>query len=510
MFDRSSDPVELLSTMSPVTSRRAPRVGQEMHGVTEFRESALADNRQLATTTPTQLRLFRGQLSFLSITRLLLDPLVAVGALIAVTLAHGEPFRGKYMVLALIVFSLTFPGKLDLSGGPISITRDIVLRWIPIVVLLLMFGYAAEYLRAFPWDIMVAWFITAPSSLLLAHIALRYALPRLISSHGKHRRAVIAGANEVGLKLAEHLQQDRLLGVRFVGFFDDRARERLRARDELQLHGPLANLAAYAKQHRIDIIYIALPMASQPRILKLLDDLRDTTASIYFVPDIFLSDLIQARIDEVNGLPVVAVCETPFYGLNGLIKRIEDTLLATLLLALISPFMIAIAVGVKLTSPGPVFFKQRRYGLDGEEIFVYKFRSMTVCEDGHLIDQARKDDKRVTTFGAFLRRTSLDELPQFFNVLSGSMSIVGPRPHAIAHNEMYRKLIKGYMVRHKVKPGITGWAQVNGLRGETETLVKMRARIEYDLDYLRNWSLSLDLLIILRTIALMFRDPKAY
>jgi putative colanic acid biosynthesis UDP-glucose lipid carrier transferase len=269
-------------------------------------------------------------------------------------------------------------------------------------------------------------------------------------------------------------------------------------------------LAAYAQQNRIDTIFIALPMASQPRILKLLDDLRDTTASIYFVPDIFLSDLIQARVDEVNGIPVVAVCETPFYGVSGLVKRIEDLVIATIIMLLISPIMLAISIGVKLSSPGPVLFKQRRYGLDGQEILVYKFRSMTVCEDGDLVTQARPDDQRVTKFGAFLRKTSLDELPQFMNVLTGSMSIVGPRPHAVAHNEMYRKLIKGYMVRHKVKPGITGWAQVNGLRGETETLNKMKARIEYDLDYLRNWSVSLDLLIILRTVVLIFRDSRAY
>jgi len=463
-----------------------------------------------STTTPSQPRLFRGQLSFLSATRLLLDPIVAVGTLVVVTLAHGEPFRGKYMVLALIVFSLTFPGRVDLSGEPVTITRDIVLRWIPIVILLLMFGYAAEYLRAFPWSIMATWFFAAPCALLVLHLGLRYLMPPLISAHGKHRRAVIAGANDVGLRLAHHLQKDWLLGVRFDGFFDDRARERLRPGEGLQLHGSLSDLAAYAKRHRIDIIYIALPMASQPRILKLLDDLRDTTASIYFVPDIFLSDLIQARIDEVNGLPVVAVCETPFYGVNGLIKRLEDVLVASMLLVLTSPIMLAIAIGVRMSSPGPVLFRQRRYGLDGQEILVYKFRSMTVCEDGQLINQAIPGDKRVTSFGAFLRRTSLDELPQFFNVLSGSMSIVGPRPHAVAHNETYRKLIKGYMVRHKVKPGITGWAQINGLRGETETLVKMKARIKYDLDYLRNWSPSLDLLIILKTVVLIFRDARAY
>ena len=251
-------------------------------------------------------------------------------------------------------------------------------------------------------------------------------------------------------------------------------------------------------------------MASQPRIHKLLSELRDTTASIYFVPDIFTFDLIQARMDSIHGIPVVAVCETPFYGVSGLLKTLSDYLLAAVSLVLICPLLLGIALGIKLSSPGPVLFKQRRYGLDGKQISVYKFRTMTVLEDGDQIRQATRDDGRITPFGRFLRRTSLDELPQFINVLQGRMSIVGPRPHAVAHNEMYRKLIDGYMVRHKVKPGITGWAQVNGLRGETETVEKMRERIEYDLAYLRNWSLRLDLKILLRTILLVFRDRSAY
>jgi putative colanic acid biosysnthesis UDP-glucose lipid carrier transferase len=258
------------------------------------------------------------------------------------------------------------------------------------------------------------------------------------------------------------------------------------------------------------VIYIALPMASQPRILKLLEDLRDTTASIYFVPDIFVSDLIQARVDSIGGLPVVAVCESPFCGINGVVKRASDFVLATLILLLISPLMVAIALGVKLSSPGPVLFKQRRYGLDGKRIVVYKFRSMTVEEDGDLVRQATKNDSRVTRFGGFLRRTSLDELPQFINVLQGCMSVVGPRPHAVAHNEIYRKLIRGYMIRHKVKPGITGFAQVNGWRGETDTVDKMKRRIEYDLQYLRNWSLLLDLQIIFKTIVVVLQKDNAH
>jgi putative colanic acid biosysnthesis UDP-glucose lipid carrier transferase len=264
------------------------------------------------------------------------------------------------------------------------------------------------------------------------------------------------------------------------------------------------------KRHRVDLIYITLPMASQPRILKVLDELCDTTASIYFAPDIFLYDLIQARVDAIGGMPVVAVCETPFWGINGVIKRAADLVLASAILVLIAPFMLAIAAGVRYSSPGPVLFKQRRYGVDGREIVVYKFRTMTVLEDGDAIRQATRRDPRVTRLGAILRRYSLDELPQFINVLQGRMSIVGPRPHAVAHNELYRKLIKSYMIRHKVKPGITGWAQVNGFRGETDDIDKMKGRIEYDLDYLRNWSLRLDLKIIVKTVFVVFKSPNAY
>jgi putative colanic acid biosynthesis UDP-glucose lipid carrier transferase len=274
--------------------------------------------------------------------------------------------------------------------------------------------------------------------------------------------------------------------------------------------GKISTLPGYARANQIELIYISLPMASQPRILSLLDALRDTTASIYFVPDIFVTDLIQGRMDSVSGLPIVAVCESPFSGFGGLIKRASDILLSLLILALIAVPLLIIALAVKWSSPGPIIFKQRRYGVDGKEITVYKFRTMTVSEDGPTIRQARKEDTRMTPLGRWLRKFSLDELPQFFNALQGSMSIVGPRPHAVAHNEMYRKLIKGYMVRHKVKPGITGWAQVNGLRGETETLDKMKTRIDFDLDYLRNWSLRLDLYIIARTVWVVLAKMNAH
>jgi putative colanic acid biosynthesis UDP-glucose lipid carrier transferase len=258
------------------------------------------------------------------------------------------------------------------------------------------------------------------------------------------------------------------------------------------------------------MIFISQPISAQPRIRKLLDELQDTTASVYFLPDIYIFDLMQARFDNVGGMPVIAICESPFTGFNSMVKRASDIILALLIQIGLTPIMVCIALAVKLTSPGPIIFKQRRYGLYGEEIIVYKFRSMTVAEDGAKVVQATKNDQRVTRIGAFLRRSSLDELPQFINVLQGRMSIVGPRPHAVAHNEQYRKLIKGYMLRHKVKPGITGWAQVNGMRGETETLDKMEARIHYDLDYLRNWSLWLDLWIVLRTVQVVAKRENAH
>jgi putative colanic acid biosynthesis UDP-glucose lipid carrier transferase len=332
----------------------------------------------------------------------------------------------------------------------------------------------------------------------------------LVRLQGAPRRAVIVGMNDQGVALASKVGETPYSRIELAGFFDDRDLERLDASGDYRMVGRLSELSKFVREKDIQIIYISLPMASQPRILQLLDELKDTTTSIFFVPDMFVTDLIQGRTGSVCGMPVISVCETPFTGINGFVKRGSDVVLATLILILISPILLAVAIAVKVTSPGPVIFKQRRYGLDGKEILVYKFRSMTVTEDGGKVTQAKKNDSRITPLGAILRKTSLDELPQFVNVLQGKMSIVGPRPHAVAHNETYRKLIKGYMVRHKVKPGITGWAQVNGYRGETDTLDKMQGRIDFDLDYLRNWSFRLDMFIIYRTIRTVVNDRQAY
>jgi putative colanic acid biosynthesis UDP-glucose lipid carrier transferase len=466
----------------------------------------------LQSISESRTRLARSQPGAAALVFAIVDPAVAILVLVAACAAFGSGFDGATLILALLVFAMTFPGTLarDTAAGAGELMLDIMTGWLAIVGLLLLLGWASSTLGVFDQRAMLAWALATPVALFGVHRLLPRLLPRVLAAEGMRKTAVIAGANDLGRKLAARIRGNPLLGMKIAGFFDDRGPGRLQELAGADNLGSLGRLAEYARTQRVDVIYIALPMASQPRILRLLEDLRDTTASIYFVPDIFVFDLIQARVDSIGNLPVVAVCESPFYGFNGLIKRASDLILASLILVLISPLLLAIAAGIKLSSPGPVLFKQRRYGVDGRKIVVYKFRSMTVAEDGDVVRQATRNDSRITRFGAFLRRTSLDELPQFINVLQGRMSVVGPRPHAVAHNEQYRKLIRGYMIRHKVRPGITGLAQVNGWRGETETVEKMKGRIEYDLHYLRNWSLLLDLQIILKTIVVVLRRQNAY
>ncbi|MBL0420193.1 undecaprenyl-phosphate glucose phosphotransferase [Ramlibacter sp. AW1] len=439
-----------------------------------------------------------------------LDPTVLALSLWLLVWWFEGHLSPPWVVTSVLAFALAFPGRPRLRAPAGRVVSGALLDWSWIAALLLATGVATGQLPQLSQAVVLNWLWFAPASQLLVHWLLRVAAPHIVRLQGPPLRAVVVGLNEQGASLADRLASDHETGIDLVGYFDDRTDSRHHLEGRHRCLGRLSDIAPFVKAHRVQLIYLSLPMASQPRIKELLDALKDTTASVYFVPDMFVTDLIQGRTDEVCGLPVISVCETPFRGPAGLLKRTSDVVLSSLFLLMLSPLLLAIAIAVKLTSPGPVIFRQRRYGLDGEQIVVYKFRSMRVVEDGEQIRQAQRNDDRVTPIGAFLRRTSMDELPQFVNVLQGRMSIVGPRPHAVAHNEFYRSLIKSYMVRHKVKPGVTGWAQVNGYRGETDSLEKMEGRIRYDLDYLRNWSLRLDLYIIFRTIKLVFRDSAAY
>jgi putative colanic acid biosynthesis UDP-glucose lipid carrier transferase len=411
------------------------------------------------------------------------EPLIAVGCFLAVTLLHGEPVGRAAMVLCILLLVLMFPGTNRYYEQRLNAAVDIASAWGVVLAILALCGYATDSVKFFEPMVLVWWALLTPLVQFGSVLAGQAVMRRHAQQPDTRRPALVIGAGPLGAKVAQALHQRRSFGSDFVGYLEDRQPQRCDPGAVEHIVGRFDEAADCIRRLRVRDVYIALPMSNQPRILQLLDELRDTTVSIYFVPDLFMTDLIQARMDDLGGVPVVAVCETPFTGLNAVVKQAFDFVAAAMILVLISPLMVAIAIAVKATSAGPVLFRQHRYGLDGERILVYKFRSMTVCENGDRITQAQANDRRVTPLGAFLRRTSLDELPQFINVLQGRMSIVGPRPHAVAHNETYRKLIKGYMVRHKVRPGITGWAQVNGCRGETETLDKMRRRIDYDLDW---------------------------
>jgi putative colanic acid biosysnthesis UDP-glucose lipid carrier transferase len=447
----------------------------------------------------------------------LLHPVVAVGCLLACLVFWHESLYGPYFLVAVLTFiaSAYFLDVVALQrrrGRFFSVLSllDIVIRWIFVVGFIWATLHLSQLGAYFKFQVLASWALVTPLFLWLGENVAQLILTRGNRRQSGLRKAVIIGLTEPGLRLERQLINDPSLRIQVAGYFEDRQSDRLPAQGLDRILGRQSELRDFVRQNNINVAYVTLPMTPDSRVLEMMEALRDSTVSIYFVPNLFVFDLVHARFDVLGGIPVVAVCESPFYGASSIAKRLSDLIVAATLLVLSAPVLLLIGIGVRLTSPGPVIFKQRRYGLDGREILVYKFRSMSVVEDGATqYRQVTENDARVTRFGAFIRRYSLDELPQLFNVLEGTLSMVGPRPHAIAVNEQYRKLISGYMLRHKIKPGITGWAQVNGYRGGDD-LESMRKRVALDLDYLRHWSLALDLSIIFRTAATFWRDNKAY
>ncbi len=456
-------------------------------------------------------------MGFAQITRRIVPAIVVVVSMLVITKIYGtylnENYRTLLVISGLLALLLFRPRVSDVeiaSQFRLNIVSTVG-YWLLLVAILLLIGYVTKSSATFSRKALLTWAVVTPIMIeSVQHIVDLFIL-RLLKLARNPRQAVIVGGNEIGTSLAQRISSNEHAGIQVAGYFDDRSSDRLRHLSHTdRLLGCLKDLPAYLKSHKTDVVFFALPLRSIQRVVELLDQLHDTTASIYFIPDVFVFDLIQCRSSQIDGQPIVALRESPFFGIRGVTKRLLDVTLSLGILLLISPLMLLIALGIKLSSPGSVIFKQKRYGLDGQQIIVYKFRSMNSSDDGSTVEQATRNDPRTTRFGAFLRKYSLDELPQFINVLQGRMSIVGPRPHAVAHNELYRKLIKGYMIRHKVNPGITGLAQVRGLRGATQSVDQMRKRVEADLEYLRNWSPMLDLRIILATVTKVFSDDAAY
>ena len=432
-----------------------------------------------------------------------LDPVLVFVSLFLCEFSYHDSFTpalGAYSTLAFILVGQLL-NRIDIGDSEHSFSDfsgpycRILLQWASVIAIFLFVAFVFKVSADLSRKVMLTWFGVTPLALSASH-ALRMRLTWFAAHGARAPRHIIIGANDVGFELARRLPANG-----FLGYFDFRSSERLAGLIEREkLTGHCKDVADYVRSHGVNAVYIALPLCNVPRMSELVNALRDTTASVYFIPDAFAFDLVQGRLVEINGMPALSVCDTPFHGLDAVLKLTTDVTIAALALVICSPVMLLTAAAVKLTSKGPVLFRQRRYGLNGEEIVVYKFRSMTTAEDGEEVTQVTRSDARVTPVGRFIRKTSLDELPQLINVLQGRMSLVGPRPHAVAHNELYRKLISGYMIRHKVRPGITGLAQVNGFRGETETLDKMSERIRLDLEYLRHWSPWLDIKIIIKTV----------
>jgi putative colanic acid biosynthesis UDP-glucose lipid carrier transferase len=467
----------------------------------------------------TKKSLIRSQENWPSWLMKVLDSGSLVLGLYYVTVVIPESDSKSTILVALIgltVFNFVgeFLGLFRRWQG-VAFEREIVCAtatWLISFLLIGSLGQFAQSTTEIVGASLLLWFFASVIFSLSGRMFTRW-IRRWRTDHGINtRNYAVVGINGLGIQLARNIDATPDLSLKLMGFYDDRPDDRTEAlpSDVSRKLGALPDLIEAAKQGKVEVIFITLPMRAEERIRSLIKQLSDSTASVYIVPDLFVFQMLHSRWSDVQGIPIVSVFENPLYGVDGVLKRGLDIVLATIALVLLALPMSVIALAVKLTSRGPVFFRQLRYGLDGKPIRVWKYRSMKVMEDGAHIQQAKKNDNRLTTIGGFLRRSSLDELPQLFNVLAGSMSLVGPRPHANAHNEHYRSQIHGYMLRHKVKPGMTGLAQVNGCRGETETIDKMESRIKFDHQYIREWTIWLDLRIIFQTFHVVFSKQNAY
>jgi putative colanic acid biosynthesis UDP-glucose lipid carrier transferase len=468
------------------------------------------------------------QISLLASLRQMLAPMLSTLTLVVTMRLVDVPFREPYVALAVIsaLLCALFLGTDDSERtsffpSGLTVAGRTGLAWLAVGGALLLIGYVTKTSDLFSRRALLIWFAVTFPVLVGAFLVQRFYMRLALTSSNTARRAVIVGVTAMSRKLADRIGDRPELGLTLCGFVEDRSSERVVGSDDSSdsespdecrsgILGALEEVRNIVIRDGIEVVFVALPY-QLPRTEAVLQSLRDTTASVYLIPDLSVFELIQARSDEIQGVPVIALCESPFQGHHGVSKRLTDIVLASVMLLAAMPVMLACAAAIRLTSPGRILFKQDRYGLDGRKIMVYKFRSMTVCENGDRITQAKREDSRVTSVGRLLRRTSLDELPQLINVIQGRMSLVGPRPHAVAHNEEYRRLISGYMLRHKVTPGITGLAQINGCRGETACLDDMVRRVRYDIEYMRRWCWLLDMQILLRTfVVVLFKRDHAY
>ena len=447
----------------------------------------------------------------------------AIGVVMAGILAYllregGLPFNETYLAaLGLsVLFTVNAMGVANLYSlhtlrSPAAQVGRIIVAWGVVIMALLALGFFTKTSNEFSRIWFLLWSSMGLSFLFLNRFVGALIVARLNRRGRLRARVAIVGAGGIGQRLAEHLSGQGAKGSTVVGVWDDRGTRVPPAISGFQVRGTVDDLIAYARDKEVDDIIIALPWQASARIRQVARKLYVVPANVRICPDLVGFGIPLRGFSSMEGVPLLNIYERPLSGWALVTKVLEDRALAAVLLLLFAPLMLLIALAIKLDSPGPVLFRQRRYGFNNNPFDVFKFRSMQVAAgDDPTARQATRDDPRITRIGALLRRTSLDELPQLINVLKGDMSIVGPRPHAVAHNEKYARVIDEYMCRHRVKPGITGWAQINGWRGETETPEKMSMRVQYDLYYIENWSLLFDLRILFMTALVGFTNRNAY
>ena len=413
------------------------------------------------------------------------------------------------MVLLLVFFIFPIVGVYKKANASLIIQLwYLFFAWCLVFVsieaiFLNFYGYTFNY--------SIQLFVISSSILIISRLllwTLKYYWQKNIS---KPQKILIYGAGSLGLNILEKVQNQISINMKILGFIDDNLKLHNTTLKNIEILGGLSNLVEISELLKVDEIWIALPLRDEKRINQIQEKMRHSTTTLRLIPDLFIFKMINRQISNFEGVPIINLTSAPIIGINRLIKDFEDRILALIIIVLVSPLLVVIAFAIKITSKGPIIFKQVRHGWNNEEIIVYKFRSMHVhSELDNQLTQAKKLDLRVTSLGIFLRRSSLDELPQFINVLQGRMSIVGPRPHAVLHDNLYKDQVPSYIKRQKVKPGITGWAQVNGWRGEVDTLEKIQKRIEFDLYYIENWNVFFDLKIIFRTIAIVFNSKDVY
>lgn len=352
------------------------------------------------------------------------------------------------------------------------------------------------------------WFVGAALGLIGVRLAVYGVLSRMRDRGLDQKRVVLVGFGVLGHDLWRRAHEASGAGYEIMGIYTD-TDEHTPARAHRL--ADLSELSPFIREHQIREVWIALSIESGQLVGQVVHHLRHDPIDVRWIPDVMSVRLLGHRVDEFLGVPAIALNSLPAAGIRGMAKEVFDRVFAACVLVALAPLLLTIALLIKLGSRGPVFFTQARLGVDGRVFQVYKFRSMTVHQEEHgVVTQATRNDARVTRLGAFLRRTSLDELPQFLNVLRGEMSVVGPRPHALEHNEQFKDAVTHYMMRHRVKPGITGWAQINGARGQTDTVHKMRDRVEFDLYYIQNWSFLMDLRIIAKTAVSGWTGKNVY